>query len=409
MKLLPLFLCAALLYSGCLLQAENYEQKMSVAFTGDIIMHIPVKNVAALHNVKDETGESKNNGGFDFLFEKITPLLTSADVAVGNMEFPVAKPYKSRPWVFNCTPDVIPAMKRAGISAVITANNHVLDQRSAGLLETMELLKNYGVSYAGTGATAAEARDGIVLSVNGINCGVLACTGISNTPIPKKNKQVFVNWFYNEEEIIADITAMKAKVDIVILVVHTGAEYVPLPNAEDRALMRGYLDAGADVIIGHHPHIVLPAEEYSASDGRETIIFYSLGNFISNQSSVVKYAGRNISTRHGLVVKINMQKLPDRNSNRQVLTANFEPIPVQTQNTRGTDGRRVIQTAPFAQGEDAPKLYMLYEKDIAQPVYVASRPRKPLRKTSLKLSEQKDQLVIKKTLERKPRHRKSDL
>ena len=348
------------LFTDCTKAANKHE--VSISFIGDVIMHIPVKTCARINNIIDpETKKSLNNEGFDFLFDKIRSRLSSSDLTLANMEFPVAAPYTSKPFIFNCEPGIVPAMKNAGISAVTIANNHILDQGQEGAVSTIELLKANAISYIGAGLTADEAKAGMLFTEKEISVGLLAATGVLNWPIPKKEK-VFINLFYNEDRMIEQITAMKQKSEYIILVVHTGVEYLPMPEEKDRTLMKKYLDAGVDLIIGHHPHITQPIETYTTIDGRETCIFYSLGNFISNQSSDVRFPpGKSrLSTRNGLIVtaklKINTE------DGKDVLNAEFDIIHVKTVNERETVTRkRRIQTEEFAETETKPPVYILTE------------------------------------------------
>lgn len=325
-------------------------------------MHIPVKNCARMNNIIDlETKKTLNNDGFDYLFEQIAPRLSASDLTLVNMEFSISSPYKSKEGIFNCPPIVLSAFKKAGISAVTIANNHILDQGQDGAIKTIENLKANQIDYIGAGLTKEEARGGYVFKAKDISAGFLACTGIMNWPFPK-DKKVFINWFYDETKMLEDIAAMKQKSDYVILVVHTGVEYMPIPEEKDRKLMKKYLDAGADLIIGHHPHIAQPVETYTTRDGRETCIFYSLGNFISNQSSDVNFpAGKTrISTRNGLVVTVRLTKGIEEK--KAVLNAEFDVIPIKTINIRETATRkRQIQTVEFAETETAPPTFQLSE------------------------------------------------
>ncbi|MDR3237390.1 MAG: CapA family protein, partial [Spirochaetia bacterium] len=336
-------------------------------------------NSAFEHNLVDiETKKSLNNHGFDFLFEKVAPALRASDAVIGNLEFPVMPPYISKPWIFNCRPEVIPAIKKAGIGIVTIANNHILDHYENGALSTMDALTKYGVEYIGAGKTETGAGTGYITALNGVSAGIIACTGVSNHPV--RNKNACINWFYNEGKISGDIASMKQKCDYVIMVVHTGSEYIPIPSAKDRALMKKYLDAGVDLIIGHHPHIVQPVERYTTADGRETCIFYSLGNFISNQggSAAFPAAGITLSTRNGLLVTVNLRK------EEKILSASFDIIPIKTVNEMDTVTRkRRIQTTLFENEETAPPAFLLTE-----------RPGE----NTINISQIKEKIVIKKLL-----------
>ncbi len=162
-------------------------REASISFTGDVIMHIPVKSSADAHNIKDkDTKASVNNNGYNFLYEKIRPELQKSDIVVGNMEFPVSPPFKSRPRYFNCPPDGIAAMKWAGFTMVTMGNNHLLDQGDKGVVSTMKFLRQYAMDYIGVGADEESARAGIVKTVKGMRIGFIGYAGYLNFPRQKK-------------------------------------------------------------------------------------------------------------------------------------------------------------------------------------------------------------------------------
>jgi poly-gamma-glutamate synthesis protein (capsule biosynthesis protein) len=331
----------ALLLTGC----QKQERIMlSLSFTGDIMMHIPVKNCAARANRTDpEKKISLNNEGYDFLFERIRPTLLKSDLVLGNMEFPVAAPYTSEPWIFNCPKSVLPAMKLAGFTLVTIANNHMLDQGADGAITTMKNLRESGLPFIGAGASEPEARQGLVLERKGVRVGYIAYTGVSNYPIPKNRKDLAINWFYDEEKVKEDIRAMRTRCDYLVLSVHAGVEYDHQPQARDGMLMKKYLDEGADIVIGHHPHVLQPVERYRTVDGRDTVICYSLGNFISNQrDEVPMYNGKlRQGTRDSMIVTVIIEKT------KEGLVKTFSTTPIVTVNRIDTaSGGRVIQTMP---------------------------------------------------------------
>ncbi|HSA14495.1 MAG TPA: CapA family protein [Spirochaetota bacterium] len=284
--------------------------QMIISFTGDIMMHNAVKACAAAHDEKDREGNSLNNGGFDYLFESIAPRLRKSDIIVGNLEFPVAAPFTSREIVFNCPPEVLPALKKAGFTMMCLSNNHILDQGVNGAKETLDRVLQEGFDAIGAGINRESA--GVIKKSGNLTVGFLACTGIINYPIPSRARSLHINWFYDEDQMKEDIVKMKKIADYVILSVHTGDEYITTPRPEDAALMKRYCDAGADCIIGHHPHMLQPSEPYTAADGRQCRIFYSLGNFLSSYSIDAKKSGTEflITSDESVVVNLRIRKNP---------------------------------------------------------------------------------------------------
>jgi hypothetical protein len=340
MKRFPVIIVAALvtLSGGC----TSHAGEARISFTGDIIMHIPVKNCAITHDAR-ATGKrgSLNNHGFDFLFDRIRDTLEESDIVVGNMEFPVSPPFNSKPFVFNCTPDVLPALKKAGFAIMHMANNHVLDQGEQGIRNTLAYVARAGLDNLGVARDEKSARAGVVKEIGGMRVGFLGYTGYLNYRLPAQMNGYHLNWLYDAEDLKQDIIAMKKRCDYLVMVVHAGVEYNTLPRQKEVDIYRQCINDGVDLVIGHHPHLLQPAEKYTAPDGREGYIFYSLGNFISNQSTKAEayFEGAPITTRDSVVVRCTLTRTGGRPA------ARLEVIPVHTINvSEAGTGLRAIQT-----------------------------------------------------------------
>ncbi len=318
--------------------------EVSISFTGDIIMHIPVKSSANAHNIIDkDTGASTNNNGYNFLYDRIRPVLRQSDIVVGNMEFPVSPPFKSRPRYFNCPPEGIAAMKWAGYTMVTIGNNHLLDQGGQGVVSTLRFLRQYNMDCIGVGTNEESARAGIVKTMNGIRIGFIGYTGYLNFTREKKTTGYHLNWLYDHEDVIRDITELRKKCDYLVMVSHAGIEYNTLPSAREIETYKKCIDNGVDLVVAHHPHLLQPMEKVVAADGRDCYVFYSLGNFISNQSTKAEafFGGAPITTRDSVIVRC----ILDGNGSGKRPSARFEVVPVYTVNIieNGT-GLRAIQT-----------------------------------------------------------------
>ncbi len=317
------------------------ETPVRISFTGDIIMHIPVKTAAAQNNKKDKILKtSLNNNGFDSLFEPLKNRLQKSDILMGNLEFPIAPPYTSKPRIFNCPPQILQSLKDTGFTMVTLANNHMLDQGPRGVATTINHVEKAGLQFIGVHRDEARARSGLVIEKQGIRIGFLAYTGVSNYPIPR-SRSFYINWFYHKKKVLKDIEEIKKRCDYLILTVHTGVEYALKPQKKDTALMKAYVEKGVDLIIGHHPHIIQPVEKVACKDGRSAYIFYSLGNFISNQSSTHSLPARGLatSTRDSILVSCLLRK-----DNMRIIPE-FEVTPILTWNTRDRrTWKRTIQT-----------------------------------------------------------------
>ncbi len=264
---------------------------------GDIMMHEP------------QITAGKTATGYDFasFFEHIAPTLKQADFAFGNLETTLAGEaarYAGYP-MFNAPDELADALKAAHFDVITTANNHSLDRWEKGLYRTLEQLDRVGLLHTGTFASK-EARDQpLIISKDDIKLGVLAYTyGTNGMPIPEGRPYV-INML-DESLMAKDIqTAKAAGVDMVVVAVHFGPEYWRKPSAEQKRTVDFLFNAGADIILGSHPHVIQPYEvrDITNLDGstRKGVVIYSLGNFISNQRDEPRDIGGILS------VKINKQ------------------------------------------------------------------------------------------------------
>jgi hypothetical protein len=340
MKRFPIIIVAALLAISC--GCSSHDREARISFTGDILMHIPVKSCALSHDRK-ETGRkgSLNNRGFDYLFDRIRVAFADSDIVVGNMEFPVAPPFESRPYVFNCYPEVLAALKKAGFTMMHMANNHILDQDEKGVVSSLAYVERAGLDALGVARNEKTARAGIVKEVGGMRIGFIGYTGYLNRGLPARMNGYHLNWLFKTDELRRDILDMKKRCDYLVMVAHAGVEYDSLPGRKEVDLYRQCIDDGVDLVVGHHTHLLQPAELHKAPDGREGYIFYSIGNFISNQSTRAEafYGGAPLTTRDSVVVHCMLVRSGGRPEVR------FELLPVYTINgiEPGT-GLRAIQT-----------------------------------------------------------------
>jgi hypothetical protein len=307
---------------------------IKISFVGDIMMHGAVKRSAFVNNRLRE-GRSINNRGFDYLFERIRPYLEDSDINVANMEFPVSPPFIGMGMVFNCTHEIIPAIKRSGINLLTIANNHMLDQGRNGLLDTMRYLRHYGMDFIGVNGTERAARGGIIIEINGIRIGFIAYTGISNYGFPENPRGYYINYLYNKRSVRADIRRIKRESDYLIMIAHRGIEYRRIPQKMDRVIMREYLNEGVDLIVGHHPHVLQYIERYITNDRRVTYIFYSIGNFISNQRFSYELSeGEHYTTQESIILNLYLSRYGEQ------IQVGLEVLPIWTVNDPAVIGGR---------------------------------------------------------------------
>jgi poly-gamma-glutamate synthesis protein (capsule biosynthesis protein) len=263
---------------------------VSFAIAGDVIPHEAVRAAAA--------AAGDDSQGWTALLSDVSDVFQSADFGFVNMETPVAPAHSkgSKPFMFDAPVALPQALKASGIKIVSFANNHVMDQGWPGFTETREHLRDTGLLFAGTGDTAASTFQPVFTEANGIKVGWLGMTRwLNGNRNPDNPDQPHVNFFpypgesggapgADEAQVLAAIKAARAQCDLLIVSIHWGIEYAPAPRPEDIDTAHKMLDAGASIIVGHHPHVLQQVETYRTADGRNTVIFYSLGNFLSNQS-----------------------------------------------------------------------------------------------------------------------------
>jgi poly-gamma-glutamate synthesis protein (capsule biosynthesis protein) len=264
--------------------------QVNFAVAGDVIPHEPVRAAAA--------AAGDGSAGWGALFSDVADVFQHADFGFVNLETPVAPAHSrgSKPFLFDAPIALIDALKANGIKMVSFANNHVMDQGWAGFAETREHLREQGLLFVGSGDTAQQAWQPVIVEANGIKVGWLGMTRwLNGGRNPDKDELPHVNFFpypgesggapgMDEAGALEAIRQARLKCDLLVVSIHWGTEYAPAPRPEDVETAHKMLEAGAAVIVGHHPHVLQPVETYRTADGRDAVIFYSLGNFLSNQS-----------------------------------------------------------------------------------------------------------------------------
>jgi poly-gamma-glutamate synthesis protein (capsule biosynthesis protein) len=275
--------------------------EVKFAAAGDVIPHEAVR--AAAKNAAETkepagAGDPTNSQGWGALFSDVADVFERADFGFVNLETPVAPEHSkgSKPFMFDAPVALLDGLKASGIKIVSFANNHVMDQGWAGFTETREHLKAEGLLFAGSGDTMQQQWQPTITEANGIKVGWLGMTRwLNGGRNPDKDDQPHVNFFpypgesggatgADEAAVLAAVKQARTQCDFLVVSIHWGIEYATAPRPEDVDMAHKMLEAGASVVVGHHPHVLQPVETYKTQDGRNTVIFYSLGNFLSNQS-----------------------------------------------------------------------------------------------------------------------------
>lgn len=228
--------------------------------TGDVMLG---------RSVRTQT-EKSANPLYPFLFVK--DLLQAADITVINLENPLIDPCpKSDTGMKFCAPAAAAqALAQAGVDAANLANNHAKNYGDAGYQSTFAALRSSGIR-------PFDNQQSTIIEKNGVKFGFLGLDLVSSTP--------------DQEKILRQVNNLNAEVDVLVVSVHRGAEYAAAPAESEKLFLYSVIDAGADLIIGHHPHVVQEVEIY-----KNVPIAYSLGNFVFDQMW-------SEPTRHGLIAK----------------------------------------------------------------------------------------------------------
>jgi len=209
------------------------------------------------------------------VFAALRPLLERADIVAGNMECVLGNSGDPRPdkLCVRADPAYAGVLAAAGFDLVSLANNHSFDYGAGGLVDTRDRLEAAGVRTLGAGENAATAAEPVIVQRRGLRIGFLAFCHESTRPsdVAAGGKPGVAA--LESEAVIAAVQHWRAQVDQLVLLLHWGLEYSPLPTPEQVDLARRAIDAGAGAVIGHHSHMVQGVEQYGAG-----VIAYSLGN-----------------------------------------------------------------------------------------------------------------------------------
>ena len=328
-------------------------QRLTIAATGDLLFHRPLEQEALT-----PTGRYR-----DF-WKPVASLLANADLTYANFEGTAAdgvttgldivkdpgRTWNNRVYTappnelsYNYHPSLIDDLIDSGFDVVSTANNHALDRGGIGIDRTVANFEQRGLAFTGTRPRDLEDRPfSIVTKVKGLNVAWLACTFDTNG-FPDRHGQV-LHCFTQRDQVLGEIRRLAAnpEIDAVMLTPHWGIEGSPTPEKRQRDLAQEAIEAGATAIVGTHPHVQGPWEKLTAKDGREGLVIYSTGNFISNQ--------RHTEQRMGEIALIELTKESGA-AKMRVTAAGFVQTWVDiTDVHRVTEAARAVVARPLPAG-----------------------------------------------------------
>lgn len=256
--------------------SEEVKPEAKILFVGDMMFDRYIR-------------QEQNKNGNEFVFDKVKNLLSGEDLVVGNLEGPitdnisksVGTEFGSREnYIFTFNPEIAKTLFQENIKSVNIGNNHIFNFKEGGVEQTKKYLDGASIKYFGN---VGHDERNIGMEINEINVGFVNYNQFSQIDVAQTLKSI--------EE-------MKKRSNLVIVYAHWGMEYEKNALEKTKELARQFVDAGADLVIGSHPHVVQEKEEYKGK-----MIYYSLGNFIFDQYF-------NPDATQGLAVEVKINPAP---------------------------------------------------------------------------------------------------
>jgi poly-gamma-glutamate synthesis protein (capsule biosynthesis protein) len=252
-------------------------------------------NLIHLELIKNAKTETEDVFDFDKYYTEIAPLVKEADLAFINQETLIAGKefgYSGYP-LFNGPKDIGRTIVRLGFDVVNHATNHAMDKGEGAVLEVIDFWdKQEEVLMLGLAPSEERRRDIArnIIERNNIRVGFLAYTyGTNGIPLPK-GKPYLVS-LIDTDLMAKEIDALRPLCDILVVSMHWGSEYDPVPTARQEELARFLSLRNVDLVIGHHPHVLQPLRALPREDAPPTVCFFSLGNFLSAQNEPPRLLG----------------------------------------------------------------------------------------------------------------------
>lgn len=256
------------------IEGKTIQENVTIAAIGDILIHDRVYE------------DAKTKNGYDFkpMLASVKDKLLEPDLLLANQETVLGgteiglSSYPS----FNSPIEVGDAIIDAGVDIVSTANNHTLDRGEKAIQSAIGYMTKAGLPYVGAFKNPDDKERLRILNKNGVDIAYLSYTyGTNGIPVPE-GKDYLVN-LIDKEAMKEEIHRARKQADAVVMSIHWGKEYQRFPDEIQKELAQFLVDEGVDVVFGHHPHVLQPMEWIEAKDGRQALVVYSLGNFLSGQ------------------------------------------------------------------------------------------------------------------------------
>ncbi|MCF7845536.1 MAG: CapA family protein [Candidatus Pacebacteria bacterium] len=286
-------------------------EEYSLLFVGDVMLDRGVE-------VKiEEHGED-----YTFPFLLTVDILQEADILFGNLESMISDKGRNvgSIYSFRADPMAVEGLLFAGFDVLSLANNHTFDYGREAFEDTMDRLKAEGIKYTGAGFNREEAHTSAVITLDdGTRVGFLGYTDFLYPFAFSTEERSGVSNF-SLESLKEDIEKAEEETDLLVVSLHSGEEYQKQQNEHQELVSKKAVDYGADLIIGHHPHVTQPVEKY-----KDGYIAYSLGNFVFDQ-----YFSEETMEGFMVEVKIKEGKITEVNKINYKLNKNYQPQATNT-------------------------------------------------------------------------------
>lgn len=259
-------------------ELENYETSATLIAVGDALIHSAIYYNAQV------------NGGYDFnpIFTEVRDVIGQYDLRYYNQETILggsALGLSSYP-LFNSPQEVGDAFMNMGFNLVSLATNHTLDYGERGMISSLDYWgRQEGVIAAGSYESEESRTTPRIMEKNGITYTLLSYSTLTNGLTIPRGKEYLFN-LYSEEKVKADVERIRDKVDVVMVAMHWGEEYTHTPTYEEKNIANYLSSLGVNIVIGTHPHVIQPIDFIG-----DTMVIYSLGNFLSSQIGIERLTG----------------------------------------------------------------------------------------------------------------------
>lgn len=327
---------------------------LEIVCVGDIMVHEP--QLASQYDAETGTYDYNNN------FQYVKKYIEKADLAIGNFEGTFGgKPYRGYP-AFSTPDELATALKNAGFDVAITANNHMVDKGKAGVIRTLEVLREAGLTTSGSRMNPNEPQYSIN-NVNGVNVGVVSYTyessgsgsdvAINGNYISAETAQLINSFSYNRldgdlEKIKNVVNAAKNEgADMIVLYMHWGEEYQQTPNKwQEQIVAAAVNEMNVDVIFASHSHVLQKMEMVMSEAGKNVPVFYGMGNFISNQRLETVQDRR---TEQGMIARVEFEYMV---STGEILSVEMGYTPTWVDKYK-RNGKNVYEVIPLDEEMEA--------------------------------------------------------